>query len=244
MIRTSLSIWLVPCLMLCSVVVTGCQEPPPEKPKVDPNAPPPEPTPEEIYNEMRNAIAVLWRPIGNESSISIAEKDRAVEAMRGLKQRYATKENGQIAMNRLKADLGQLINTSRDSRQYRVTHGGIECYNIIDPGSGRYDKLFQRIRLYMARPVVRVTGFMEVNGVPNVFVLVQTKDENFEFAEELDYTVPVGELFHEDKLRVTEIIGDQDQIEVEYLPTGDVWVVEGPAGLKRRRVEEQLGETS
>jgi hypothetical protein len=88
----------------------------------------------------------------------------------------------------------------------------------------------------MARPKVDVSGFLEADK-NNLYVFltvtdpITNKTESFKVREGEEFYEPIDPNTKQKKsaiLRLVRIIGDQQSVEILYIPASDTWVVPGP----------------
>jgi hypothetical protein len=141
------------------------------------------------------------------------------------------KANGDQALERTRADFDRMLANSQDFGKWRFIRCVLDLYKML-PGMqdkfSKYALLEQRTDLMLARPEVRSTGFVEVDG--DMFAFVRVIDPNSGYTESL--RVREGEEFYKDAngnyiLKLIRIIGNKEKLEVEYLPLADTWEVHG-----------------
>lgn len=209
------------------LVGTGCTSQQPEEPP-KPMAPPP-PTAEEIYRELRGALEPILNVGGG---LDNAVRDQALASFRTAKAKHAAAENGQEAFKRITDDITNLIARAKREDRWRYVKAGIMAYNILYPGSDKYAKDERRADLMLARPTVTVRGFMEPrDGSGDIYVFLECKDNDTGKVEKVQ--VREGEEFYNGKLRLLRIIGDQQSVEILYVPANDSWTVKGPRERQR-----------
>ncbi len=214
-------------MLLGLLVLAGCKEK--EEEPVKPVAPPP-PSATQIYGELKNAINVLWKPYNGGGGLTDADRAAAVNNLRPLLSTHRNSVNGPEAIGRLRSDVTDLIRkASADDRQ-GIVYGAILVYEVMEPGSNRYDKRKQRALDVLNRPKVTCNGFIETDGVLHANLEVYDK----ELKVKENYFVAEGDLFHHDKLQLVKVIGNNSSVQLKYLKTDDTWVVPGPKERRRR----------
>jgi hypothetical protein len=208
-------------LMLLGLIgvlaLAGCTkpEPPPE------DLPPPPPTAQELYGQMRAPLEPLFSSGNSGAPITNAQRIEAVNGLRPIHARMAAEPNGNEAKLKMERDVEDLIKLAVKGENYRVVKGAIETYKIFKPGEKKYDADEEYADLVLARPAVKIRGFFEVDGEPVVFVEVADADD----ASKKDtYKVREGEDFH-DVLQLQRVIGNNQGIELLYIPIDQKWVV-------------------
>jgi hypothetical protein len=214
--------WLVLAMIPLVLLAGGCKEDPPPPP---PSEVPPEPTPEQIHSELRAACGPIFNAVP--FAPTVEARDAAVAALRGLVSRHQSTENGRIAIGRLSTDITTFIRTARDMDKPKkpgIELAGVMLHEAVNPTDDRYAKRKETLKIMLAMPRVKVRGFMDAgNGETVVFLLVIDPDTR----EEKVYKVREGEEFHE-VLRLVRIIGNQQAVEIEYLPLGELYELLGP----------------
>lgn len=216
-------------LLLVLVVVAGCQDEAeqPEKKELEAPPPPPEPTADEIYNELKAAVQVLWRPMTGGGMLTLAEIDPPANSLRAAKGKHATHKNLAEAVSRLRRDIEDLIRDSDKNQRWRVVKAACLAYEALEPGSVRYKKMIERADIMMARPFVKVLGFSTVDD--HTYIMFQITDALTQAVS--TNTVRVGEELTEG-VRVEEILGGNQAVRLNYLPVNDnSWIVPGPSEL-------------
>ena len=208
-------------LMLLGLIgvfaLTGCSqpEPPPE------DLPPPPPTADELYGQMRAPLEPLFSSAASGAPITNAQRNEAVNGLRPVYARMAAEPNGGEAKVRMERDVEDMIKQAVKGENYRVVKGAIESYKIFKPGEKKYDADEEYADLVLARPAVKIRGFFAVDGEPVVFVEVTDADDA---TKKETYKVREGEDFHE-VLQLQRVIGNNQGIELLYLPIDQKWVV-------------------
>ncbi len=208
------------CFLMLAIM-TGCNE---KEPEVEEPPPPPPPSAQEIHQEMRSAIGVLWR-----GGVSPQDRENLVNQLNQVKSRFNYEINAPEAIKRLEQDINDLVNQAREAGRWGVVKGCAMAYKVLHPNSDRYNRIEERADMYLERPIVDVTGFMEVDGVLYTFLRVSDPVSN----RVESYRVREGEEFHETNkygitLRLLRVIGNQRAVEIEYKPLQEPWEVPGP----------------
>lgn len=220
----------LPLFLVLSVVMMSCEKEPP--PPAQPQAPP-EPTAQELRNELRTALSGLNQASGPEAYMAASGKDAAVNAFNQAKAKVSPRLNGAEALRLVAADVDNLISTARKNEAWMAAKGGIEIFKSLNPGSDRYSNLEQRVDIMLARPRVEVTGFVNAGNATEIFVRVTDEQP---VVQVQNYSVREGEEFHDKDtgnglrpiLKIVRIIGNNQEVEIEYIPIEDTWRVPGP----------------
>lgn len=202
------------------VIVAACERepPPPPEPVVEV---PPEPTPDEYNQQLKGLMGQLLMPglpAGSDESIQ-----GILSQMQGRRMQLVATENGRGGLQLITQEVDNAIRSAKDEERWVKVKALCMVYEILQPGNGRYAKLLEQATVMMNRPQITVTGFIELDGELYVFMDLFDPKTN----ETKNYRRREGEEFH-DVMRVVRIIGNQQSVEVEYLPARFIWTVPGP----------------
>ncbi len=223
--------WLILCvLMLALVAVTACQQPPP--PPTTPPPPPP-PTPEEHAAKVRSTLGPVLAdgPLTGDPSTFVT----MISSFSGMKAQLSATEEGRGGLAIIQRELEDALKKSRDASRWRKVKVLCELYKVLQPGSDRYAKLGRDADLMIARPEVLVTGFVQTNG--EVYAFMEVKDpitgtkQTFKVREGEEFYRPekIGSVPNTSEvLRLVRIIGNQQEVEIEYKLANFLWKVPGP----------------
>ncbi len=230
------------CFLLFTIAILifssmGCAKPAPPPPP--PSQEPPPPSPEQIQAEMRSAIQPLIDAVNNNTMLPRPQQDTVVNNLRGIKAKYSAIENGKTAISRFAPEIDEIIRKARDNQRWGLVLTGINLYDVLRPGAtapdGKYARLKERAELMLARPRVEVNGFLEADNDLYVFLTVTdtttNKTESFKVREGEEFYEAIDPRTKEKVpaiLRVVRVIGDQQSVEILYIPANDTWVVPGP----------------
>lgn len=212
-------------VMFALVLLASCKEKAPPPPPQAP--PPPEPTAEEIYREMRGGLQMFWDPIeGKAPGLEDGPRDQGIAHLTTCKGKYSSKENGRAALERIGRDIDNIIREAKEGNRWKLIKGCCMLYQVVEPGSDRYKKVEERADLMLARPDVHVRGFVQIGNDLYAFLEVL----NLKTREVSTFKVREGEEFY-DVLRLMRIVGNQQAVEILYIPANDTWTVQGPRQL-------------
>jgi len=201
------------CMVILSLLVVfvlaGCEkaEPVPVK------APEQEKTPEQIVDLIKKDMAPLAMAAGGGM---LAEKDKQdiIAKLRTHKATYQTKENGIIALERITGEMESAIKMVRDAQRWKLVLSCLEIYDVLQPGSAKYQRLKSMAELQMKKPRVKLKGFFRDET---------SNDQLYAFVQITD---PVAGKVYQEQMREGEekygirfnrIIGNQQGVEFEYL---------------------------
>ncbi len=224
---------LVICLILLAMVaVTACQPPPPPPPPTPP--PPPEPTPDQHAENARKALGPLLGesplPPGGQSAL-----DPLVSAFSGVKGQLSATENGRGGLAIIQREVEDTIKKMRDQARWRKVRVLCDVYKVLQPGSDRYAKLERDAELMMAKPEVVSTGFVQTGA--DLYAFLEVSDpinggkETFKVREGEEFYRPAklgNQPNSSEVLRMVRIIGNQQEVEIEYKPANFLWQIPGP----------------
>lgn len=207
---------------VAALAFVGC-----EKKEPEPVAPPPPPpkSASVIANELKNSVAILWRPYqSGGASLTDADRQQAVSSVTSALGSARRELHGTEGIGIFRGEVTDLIKTARDDTRWNLVLGAIMVYEAIEPGEERYGRLKQRAIDIINRPEVKSRGFVETDG--NLIAQVDVKDKQTGMMK--TYWVSEGELFHNDEVKLVRIIGNQSGLELEYMKTNDTWQIKGP----------------
>ena len=191
-------------------------------PPAEEEAPPPPPTADELYGRLRQPMEPVFQAAASNSSIGNGQRQQAVNGLQPVKLQMAAEPNAPEAFVRFVRDVEDLIKQGKSAENYRVVKAGIMAYKLFEPSEKKYQEDEEYADLVLARPSVKIQGFFEVDGEPNVFLEVTDADDE---TKKETYKVREGEEFHT-VLQLERVIGNNQAIEVRYLPIDQAWVVD------------------
>lgn len=210
-----------------SVMLVACQEPEPEPPpKKEEPKPPPEPSPEQYHSQLKGVLGQLLipgMPAGPDSFIQ-----GLLNQLQKLRMQLAMTENGQAGINMVSRDVDEAIRVSKDEERWKKVKALCMAYAALQPGNERYSSVQEQATIMMNRPQITITGFVELDG--ELYAFMDLFDPKT--GETTQYRRREGEEFH-DVMRIVRIVGNQQSVEVEYLPARYIWTVPGPRERSR-----------
>jgi len=222
-----LKIALLLMMVGLSVLVVACQkpEPPPPPPPAAP-PPPPEPTPEAHYGQLKSILGTLLFP--GTAAPPDGMIQGMIDQMQSRRMQLAMTENGQKAIAMMTRDIDEGIRVSREEESWTKVKALCMIYAALQPGNERYSTLMEQATIMMNKPQITVTGFVELDG--ELYAFMDLFDPKT--GETTRYRRREGEEFH-DVMRIVRIVGNQQSVEVEYLPARYIWTVPGPRERSR-----------
>ena len=216
-------------LLLLPFALSACEWvlPPPPPPKAE--TPPGEPvTKGQVLAEMEPMIEpfrdVVKSGKGANTGLTFQNRNAVIELLRDAHQRYAQYENGRSAMRTLGTEIIDIAKEAGEQDRWRLVQACVDAHEILNMDSLMLDRLDERAQVLIARPKVKVRGFMEDGETKDVFVFLEITDR--QTGRTKTVTLREGEIV--DTLRVVEIIGANDAVRFEYLPVeGLEFVVDG-----------------
>ena len=209
--------------LVAALCFAGCTEEKPEPKEVE--QAPPEPTADQIHQELYAAVQAFWRPFNNGAPLSAAENESLINQLKGARTKNQQYKGIGEAEQKLRNQLQQLIRDAQETGRWRVVKGGITAYNVITPDSSRYDRLNEKTDKILARPIVKCTGFAKVDG--ETFILFRITDALTKAVT--TEQARVGERICGGSVEVVEIIGNNQEVRLNYVPIDDDdWVTPGP----------------
>ncbi len=210
-------------LALLVLLVSACTPEPPPPPE---DEPPPEPTPAEYHQQLRGVFGAMLQP-GVPAPPDPSIQDLLNQAQSRRLQLTAT-ENGRGGLALITRDVDDAIRAARDEERWRKIKALCMLYGILQPGNERYAKVAEHAEIMLNRPQVTVTGFIELDG--ELYAFMDLFDPKT--GETTNYRRREGEEFH-GVMRLVSIIGNQQSVELEYLPARYIWSVPGPRERSR-----------
>ncbi len=224
--------YLIVCLVLLILAtVTACQPAPPPPPPTPP--PPPEPTPDEHAAKARTALG----PLLNDAPLpgDAAACEALIASFGAMKAQLSATENGRGGLAIIQREAEDNMKKMRDAQRWRKVKFLCGLYKVLQPGSDRYAKVERDAEMMMARPNVLVTGFVQTGG--EIYAFMEVKDpvsgakETFKVREGEEFYRPAkigSQPNSSEVLRLVRIIGNQQEVEIEYKPANFLWKVPGP----------------
>jgi hypothetical protein len=210
-----------------TVVFAACQkpEPPPPPPPTEP-PPPPEPTPEQHHGQLMSVLGTLAFPG------TLAPPDDVIQGIidqvQSRRMQLAMSENGQAAIQMASRDVDEAIRIAKEEEKWKKVKALCMIYSALQPGNERYATLQEDATIMMNKPKITVTGFVELDG--ELYAFMDLFDPKT--GETTQYRRREGEEFH-DVMRIVRIVGNQQSVEVEYLPARYIWTLPGPRERSR-----------
>lgn len=210
---------LMALLALLLLFMAACTpEPPPPEPE---DEPPPEPTPAEYHQQLRGVFGALLQPG------VVAPPDDSIQGMltqaQSRRAQLTATENGRGGLALITADVEDAIRAARDEERWRKVKALCMLHGILQPGNERFARVLEYAEIMLNRPRITVTGFVELDG--ELYAFMDLFDPKT--GETTNYRRREGEEFHE-VMRLVRIVGNQQAVEVEYLPARYIWNVPGP----------------
>lgn len=223
-------------LIIFTITSLHCakQAPPPPPPQE-----PPPPSPEQIMSELRSALQPLINAVNTNTGLPPSQHEGIINNLRSVKAKYSAIENGKIAIGKVALEVDDLIKKARDLQRWGLVRLGIMAYDVLRPGAtspdGKYARLLERANLMISRPKVEVNGFLQAENDIYIFLTVtdtaSQKSENFKVREGEEFYEPEDPQTRTKKppqLRIVRVIGDQQSVEILYIPANETWIVPGP----------------
>ncbi len=212
-------------LIVLMLVLTGCGDilgPRPEKKTdVDPNAPP-EPTAQDIANKIIND-AQLDTPIPLPGgSFSPALKTNMLNMLRTAKAQYSADSKGQEALRFVEQRIDRRIKEFKNAEAWEHVMAFTDAFLVFKPESKKYNRLREQALVQLRKPRLTLRGLPILQGQKVALVRFYIPLDNSTYNERMF----IGEELHGIKLR--SVFGDDLGINVEYLETGERYVVYMP----------------
>lgn len=222
---------LIGLSMIALVALVGCtkEEPPAEAVPVE--VPPK--TTEAIFGEYNAALQPLFLAATPGSGFAFGMADPIISAFSMAKgQNSVPKEiNEPAASAQIEQQVANHITKARDAEEWFALDGLLRVHAQLNPSSQRYQQLRRKTDLMMERPLVKCTGFAEIDGGDLMAFLDVMDPKTFKITS---VRVREGEEFYPDAegkttLRLVRVIGAQSGLEMEYMRVpGETWEITGP----------------
>jgi hypothetical protein len=129
--------------------------------------------------------------------------------------------NGEKARTLVETDVKDALKAAYDGERWQEVLNVCDGVEAIDPGNTRAARYRERATAEKNKPQATVTGIMEIDGTPTVFMDVFLP----ETGEMKDAKVREGEEFY--GLLLEKILSDQQGIQLKYLKTEQSFTVKG-----------------
>ena len=218
---------IIMMLIGLSVMLVACQKPEPEpEPAPKENLPPPEPTPDVYHGQLKGVLGTLLIPGTAPPPDSMIQG--IINQIQSRRGQLTMTENGQTAIGMITRDVDDAIRISKDEESWTKVKALCMIYAALQPGNERYSSTQEQATIMMNRPQITITGFVELDG--ELYAFMDLFDPKT--GETTQYRRREGEEFH-DVMRIVRIVGNQQSVEVEYLPARYIWTVPGPRERSR-----------
>lgn len=207
-------IWLAAVFM--AFVMVGCEI---EEEEEDEEPPPPSAA--EISGAIRQAYQGLNQYNQRFAGIPQEEKQEALQGVAQARSQYQATPHGPEGISQAAQELEGLIREARNNEAWDLVVFAVDALQTLEPGNTRFERDRERAELYRNLPQLEITGFFDDpdTGAVTVFMNVTLPQQG---RTEQVQARP-GDEFH--GLEMREIIGRNQGIRVEYLPTGDEYEV-------------------
>lgn len=189
--------------MMCLVALSSCNREPPPPPTPPP---PPPPSADQLVQRVMEKVGPLVSP---DPQSGKALQETLSKEVASLK----TELNGGGAQKRILNDFVDKLTAAHQTEQWDFVLNLCDAVDVLDPGNTRTSRYRQRALDEKNRPVVKVKGFVEIDGVTNVFMEIYLPATG----ETDDKRVREGEEFH--GLVLERVIGNNQGVRLKYVKT-------------------------
>lgn len=208
------------CIALCLGYV-GCSSEPEPKQAEEEEAPPPPPTPEEIANKIVTDLGLNAPLPASGARLAKEASDKMKTVARQAKNVNSATPEGKRALQIVSRRVDQRIGALEQAGAWDHALATIEVYEILNDGSHKWDTTKQTAMAELTKPKVTIVGFWydgttDQNAALLEFYLPISRETKRE-------RVRVGEEFY--GLKLTEIIGKNQGVRLEYKETGKTYDV-------------------
>ena len=215
-------ITIILLFIVLPVMFTACQKPEPEpEPEPVQEAPPPEPTPDVYQGQVKSLLGTLIIPGTPAPDDNMIQG--IISQVQSKRSQLVLTENGIQGIALVTRDVDEGIRVAKEEERWKKVKALCMIYAALQPGNERYSSLLEQATTMMNRPQITVTGFVELDG--ELYAFLDLFDPKT--GETTSYRRREGEEFH-DVMRIVRIVGNQQSVEVEYLPARFVWTIPGP----------------
>lgn len=198
--------------LVAAIVLLGCEK----KEVKKENEPPPPPTAEQVYNELYNHIAPLIREfMVEEAEIPAEMVDSAINQLRASKTKHQLGPNGPEGINRVVTQVADALNRAYDAKAWSLCLAMGQAMEVLEPNNKAYQGKLDRALVEKNKPKVMKFSTFTTNGITTIMLTLYLPKTG----ETKDFKVREGEEFED--LKLIEIIGNNDGLKFEYIPTGD-----------------------
>ncbi len=203
-------------VLAMAFVAAGCGE----KPPPEPEAPPP-PTPEEIAAGIVGELQLNGPLPAPGSRYPRGASQQFIATIRTAKSQNSISEDGKRALAIVSQELDRRLRALEKAELWEHVLTYCDAHVVFNPTSKKFDRAHDRAVVELRKPKVTLQGFY-FDGKSNqtaVFMDFYIPTTQASYSEK----VRVGEEFH--GLKLIEIVGDNQGINLEYLETGEAFTV-------------------
>jgi len=209
--------------MILLLAVAACGEKAPPKP--DPADLPPPPTPQEVA---QGIIADGYFDLATPPRGKRLTTTRAQHVMKTASSAFRTHGStpeGKEALDIVARQIDRQVSGTLQSELWDFVILYCNAYEVLKPGSPRYTTTKAEAEIELRKPVLsKLQIFTDIeSGLTTILADVLLPFEGVIFENERLF---VGDERPDLRLKIVAVMGNNKAIRVEYLETGDEWIVE------------------
>lgn len=203
---------------LVVVALSACGPPP--EPEPDPaDALPPPPTPMEIATKISQQAQLEGPLPPRGAAVPPAVRQQIIGVFKDAKNQHSGTQDGDEVLGILSRKLSSRIDATNEAKLYQHAITYIESYDVLNPGSARYNGMKRRVLDELSKPKVEMIGLADVSG--RRYAQLRISDPLTGNTQRIQ--LEPGE--ESNGLRLLEWFGAYRGVEMEYIKTGERFTV-------------------
>ena len=207
-------------LMGCLVLIMGCFPAEPKR-EVNPNGPklPPPPTPQEIAQSIIDDAQLDMKVPRPGTTFPKTVKKNLISILKKAKNKHARSEDGKKAIQFVSTRIDKRIREFQQAKAWSHVLVFLEAREVFEPDNRQYSALKEQATTALRRPIVKVRGLSEMNGIQFVILsfTIPLTDEKF-----TNERLRMGDNAH--GIKVLGVFGQSRGVMLEYMETGEKFV--------------------
>lgn len=206
------------CLMAGVSGCGGTGEPAQPKPVGEAGAPPP-PTPEELARRAIKDLELDQPLPAAGSRLPGSVRSSILTQFEQQQSNLSKTPEGQAALEIIKKKTEERVRALYSSQMWEHVIVYSDAYAKLDPQSKKFDEMRQKSEVELRKPRVTVRGLPQKDGMQFAMLSIYIPMTSQTYTEDLR----VGEEMH--GIKFLEVFGDNKGVRLEYLETGERFVV-------------------
>lgn len=222
--------FLIGISLLLAIQLSGCypeedRAPRPQRPGIGEDGMPLPPTPEQVAAKII-ADAQLDAPMpARGATLPPAVRQNILDLLRREHARLNGTEEGKRALAIVSRKIDERVRAYERAELWEHTITFIRAHTIFNANSGKFNHVLDKALLELRKPRVTVRGLPEFDGRTVAFLSIYLPETSETFFEKMG----IGEEMH--GIRLVSIFGVDRGVRLEYLETGERFVVYLPAAM-------------